>query len=206
MSTSDRTSARFRSATEFPRTVDHLSSPDANKLYGEMRDCLIFTNRSRAQLLRRNKEHKEFTLQLKADVERLQILINKLTIEKQQLVQSNQNIVSELEHEISAMTTHLDRLSTAFDPVSEDLENPTQMYWNFLALPRRFLDFIRTVKAVVLSWREERGNDLDGTGNTPVLGGSPPQLPSASESDDERRKRPQMYTDTASINRDLLDR
>jgi hypothetical protein len=45
---------RFRSATEFPRTLQGLESAEAEKLYLEMRDCLIFTNRSRSQLMRHN--------------------------------------------------------------------------------------------------------------------------------------------------------
>ena len=50
MATSDQVSARFRSATEFPKTIEGLEGVAADSLYVEMRDCLIFTNRSRAQL------------------------------------------------------------------------------------------------------------------------------------------------------------
>jgi len=205
MPASDQTPARFRSATEFPRTIDNLNHSDANNLYEEMRECLIFTNRSRGQLLRRNEEHKQSTLQLKADVERLQALINQLKLEKQQLIQDNQIVISELEREIGSMTGHLDRLSAAFEPVSEDLEDTTRMYWSFINLPKRFLDFIRTVKAVVLSWREENNND---TSIAPITSPSIPKLPGTTEieTDSDRKDKPQMYTDPASIGRDLLDR
>jgi hypothetical protein len=59
---STQPSDRFRSATEFPKTIKPLDPSEAEQLYVEMRDCLIFTNRSRAQLLRRNEEHKRNTL------------------------------------------------------------------------------------------------------------------------------------------------
>lgn len=205
MPASDPIPARFRSATEFPRAIDNLSHSDANKLYEEMRECLIFTNRSRGQLLRRNEEHKQSTLQLKADVERLQTLINQLKLDKQQLIQDNQIVISELEREIGSMTGHLDRLSAAFDPVSEDLEDTTRMYWSFLHLPKRFLDFLRTVKAIVLSWREESNNDIN---IDRIASPSTPKLPGTTEieTDGDRKEHPQMYTDPASIGRDLLDR
>lgn len=203
MATSNPRASRFRSATEFPKTIEELSHCEAVQLYVEMRECLIFTNRSRGQLLRRNEEHKQSTLKLKLDVERLQTLINQLRLEKKQLIEGNQNIVSELEREIESMTKHLDQLSSAFDPVSEDLENPTQIYWSFLALPQRFFEFIHTVKAVVLSWRKEQHQEIEGT---QIINTSIPQLPGTTARENERRERPQMYIDPASINRDLLDR
>jgi predicted RNase H-like nuclease (RuvC/YqgF family) len=202
MATPDRKPARFRSATEFPKTIENLSHPAANQLYDEIRECLIFTNRSRAQLLRRNEEHKKSTLQLKSDVERLQTLINQLTFEKQQLTQNNQLIISDLEHEIGSMTKHLDKLSAVFDAVS-DVEDLPQTQWSFLSLPSRFFSFIREVKAIVLSWREENNEEVKDIQVSIV---SRPQLPGKTEVDDNRIEQPQMYTDPASINRSLLDR
>jgi hypothetical protein len=199
MATSDQSPARFRSATEFPRTMENLSCPATDKLYEEMRACLIFTNRSRAQLLRRNEEHKQSALKLKADVERLQILINQLKLEKQQLTESNRLIISGLEREINSMTTHLDQLSDVFDKVSDIELSQTQ--WSFLALPGRFFNFLRAVKAIVLSWREERNEDEDSQ----VVSVTPPQLSAKTEVTDDRTEKPQMYTDPASLGRSLLD-
>jgi vacuolar-type H+-ATPase subunit I/STV1 len=201
MATSNQTPARFRSAVEFPQTIESLSRPEANELYEEMRACLVFTNRSRAQLLRRNEEHKQSILKLRTDVGQLQEFINQLNFEKQQLTQNQQLIISDFEHEIKTMSAHLDQLSTAFDQVS-DIENPTQSRWSFLALPNRFFDFIRAVKAVVLWWREERHESVENTQN---LAAFRPQLPGKPDQKD-RRENPQMYTDPASQGRSLLDR
>ena len=93
MSTSNQPSARFRSATEFPKTVKRLERSEADAMYEEMRDCLIFTNRSRGQLLRRNEEQKQSALKLKTDVQRLQSLINQLKLEKQQQAEGQQQII-----------------------------------------------------------------------------------------------------------------
>lgn len=198
MATSNQSSARFRSATEFPKTVESLEPFEANAVYEEMRDCLIFTNRSRAQLLRRNEEHKQSALKLKTDVQRLQSLINQLKLEKQQQAQGQQQLISNLESEILSMTTHLDQLSDAFNAVA-DIETETQTQWSFMSLPRRFFEFVRAVKAVVLWWRDERGNEE-------ALNSTSPQPLSPEEIEEDRRERPQMYEDQASIGRSLLDR
>jgi len=201
MTNSDQPLARLRSATEFPKTIEKLSRSEANSLYEEMRACLIFTNRSRAQLLRRNEEHKQSALKLKTDVGRLQVFINQLKLEKQQLAEGNQLIISELEREVQTMTKHLDQLSDAFNTVA-DLDDPAQTQWNFLALPSRFFKFIQAVRAIVLFWREERQEDA---GDTQFVSTSRPQLSGEAEISDDRRERPQMYTDPASQGRSLLD-
>lgn len=200
MAKSVQTSVRFRSATEFPKTVENLSRHEADQLYDEMRACLIFTNRSRAQLLRRNEEHKKNILGFKSDVERLQVFINQLKLEKEQLEQNKQFIISNLEHEIGSMTKHLDQLSSAFDTVS-DIENLQETQWSFLSLPKRFFNFLQAVKGIVLSWREEHSDDE----GIRISNNSRPQLPSGTEMDDERKEQPQMYQDPASIGRALLD-
>jgi hypothetical protein len=195
MATPQPPSARFRSATEFPKTIERLNPPEAEQLYIEMRDCLIFTNRSRAQLVRRNEEHKQSTLQLKSDVEQLQHLIQRLNLEKQQSVANNQQTVSELTDQITSMASHLDQLTEAFDAIA-DIENPT----GFIAQPSRFFRFIRALKAIVLFWREGQ----DDQSSSSALPGSGP-LPSGYGTDADRRSNPQMYQDQASINRSLLD-
>lgn len=204
MATSDQPSARFRSATEFPKSVDKLGRSDANQLYVEMRECLIFTNRSRAQLIRRNEEHKNSALQLKTDVERLQAAIQQINLEKQQLAESDRLIISSLKDEINPMSRHLDQLAIAFDVVS-DVDNQQQTQWSFLAMPGRFFNFMRAVKAIVLWWREDKDEDDSGR-TTQVVGGLPPQLPGGNENNDDRRDHPQMYTDPASQGRSLLDK
>jgi hypothetical protein len=202
MPASEQPSARFRSATEFPKTIDHLSLPEATVLYIEMRECLIFTNRSRAQLVRRNEEHKQSAIKLKSDVERLQGFIAQLSLEKEQLAASNQLIVSELEREINSMASHLNQLSDAFDKVA-DVENSSQLQWGMLSFPSRFMNFLRAVRAIVLFWRDERGDE--GT----ALPSGQPQLPNSPmpEADAaDRQERPQMHDDPASRGRSLLDR
>lgn len=202
MTPSEHPPDRFRSATEFPKATKALDRAKADLLYEEMRACLIFTNRSRAQLIRRNEEHKQSALKLKADVGRLQTLISQLSLEKQQSAQRNQLIVAELEQEMSAMSGHLNQLSVAFEQVA-DIENSNQAQWGFFALPRRFFNFIQAVRTIVLQWRDDN-NDVS---DQPQLSGRPqPTLSDRPESDDDRRDRPQMYDDPASQGRSLLDR
>ncbi|MCU0524879.1 MAG: hypothetical protein MUF72_08655 [Elainella sp. Prado103] len=193
--TSSSSSARFRSAAEFPKTIDQLSRSEAEHLYAEMRDCLIFTNRSRAQLIRRNEEHKQATLQVRTEVAQLQQLIQQLDLEKQQLTTHNQQVVSELTQQIVTMSGQLDQLVEAFDGIA-DVESPT----GFMAQPSRFFKFIKALKAIVLFWKDESGTD-----NLPL----PPQRAARplnlQERDADRRENPRMHQDQASINRSLLD-
>jgi len=205
MAPSDRSSARFRSATEFPKKIEKLDPSDADKLYQEMRDCLIFTNRSRAQLLRRNAEHKESTGQLKEKVERLQTLINSLTLETQTKIQAKQSTISELERELSSMANHLDELSTAFDTVAE-IETLQHAEWRLLNRPHRFGNLLKILKKVVLSWREDRPIEGKDVAQLPDSSPSPTILPSSVDSEEDRKERPQLYTDPTSINRSLLDK
>ncbi|NJM96253.1 MAG: hypothetical protein HC800_02745 [Phormidesmis sp. RL_2_1] len=82
--------ARFRPATDFPKEIRTIEPDQANALYVEMRDCLIFTNRSRAQLVRRNTEHKEKTLALRSHINTLQSLIEQLKAQKQNQIQEQE--------------------------------------------------------------------------------------------------------------------
>jgi len=184
-------SERFRSATEFPKTLDNLAPIEAERTYVELRDCLIFTNRSRSQLLRRNEEHKQKTQLVKADVERLQQLIQQLGTEKQQTAASNQQTVTELTEQIQLMSSHFDKLTEAFDGIA-DIENPV----GFMAQPSRFFRFIQALKTIILFWRDES--------DSPALTGYPVAKPPATEAD--RRENPQMYQDQASQGRSQLDR
>lgn len=200
MGTPQPSSARFRSATEFPKTIASLERAEAEQLYLEMRDCLIFTNRSRSQLLRRNEEHKQTALQLKADVAKLQQMIQELGLEKQQIVASNQQVVTELTRQMQMMAGHLDQLTEAFDGVA-DL-NLDQSPMSLLAQPKRFTRFIKLIKAIVLFWRDD---DLSSDTALPTASPSPlPPTPADVEAD--RKEHPQIYQDPASVNRSLLDR
>jgi len=188
-------SDRFRSATDFPQLITHLQPTEANEVYTEMRDCLIFTNRSRAQLVRRNEEHKQKALMLKSDVIRLQGIISQLNLEKQSLAQNQQNTINELEQELRSMTGHLDQLSRAFEDV-EDINSAMGV----MAIPGRFARFWQVLKALIVWWREEYAEDaltssrtLPGSSKTPL-------------SEQEIHDNPQLGSDPASINRSLLDK
>lgn len=154
MTNTEQPSSRFRSAQEFPKAIDHLPMQDANQVYQEMRDCLVFTNRSRAQLIRRNTEHKQNSLRLKADVERLSGFIQQLALEKEQLTISNQQVVAELEREMSVISKHLDQLSEVFDQVA-DVDSLEKTKWSYISFPSRFFNFIRAVRAIVMAWRDD---------------------------------------------------
>lgn len=203
--------ARFRSATEFPQRIDHLNLEEAHQTYTEMRDCLIFTNRSRAQLIRRNEEHKAKAIALRSNVDRLQSMIERLKQDKQALAQEQQAIITELEQEMGGMSQHLDQLSEAFSPI-EGWADPDTGQFQFMAIPQRLFAFLRTVKSIVRAWRSG-----DGPSDPPpraIAAQGPPRLPDPNrgraltpeEEAQDRRDRPQMYEDQASINRSLLDR
>lgn len=187
---------RFRSATEFPRTLQGVESAEAEKLYLEMRDCLIFTNRSRSQLMRHNSSYRGKVVQLKTDVAKLQSSINALSLEKRDLVQSREAAIAALQQEMGTLTQHLDQLSEAFDDVASfDLTGPNQ--FGFLAASGRFFKFLRAVRSIVLWWRQDETSAIH------------PSLPTGiqhSDSHDDRHKNPQMYTDPASNGRSLLDK
>lgn len=198
MSKSDTPSSGFRSASEFPKTLDNLQAEEANQLYQQMRDCLIFTNRSRGQLIRRNEEYKKSTLKLKTDVERLQGLINQLSSVKKQGSQDSQQTIQALESELQKMTSHLDQLSEAFDLMG--VNDPQHVQWG-LFTGNRLYQFWSAIRKIVLWWREENGVE-----SSTLTGSVPPQLPSEFDVDEDRREHPQMYEDSASIGRSLLDK
>lgn len=182
----NQSSARFRSATEFPKTIEGLNNNEVDILYREMRDCLVFTNRSRSQLLRRNKEHKE----------RMQVLINQLKQEKTEIAEIYRQTVTEMENEIGSMSQYLDQLSTAFDSVS-DIDNPEQAHWNYLSFPGRFFKLVQAIKSIVLWWREERTQE---TVKLPSAVSSSPLTP------EQLEEKPQMSQDPRSIGQSLLDK
>jgi methyl-accepting chemotaxis protein len=191
MATSNHPTERFRSATDFPKTVEHLSASDVSQLYVEMRDCLIFTNRSRSQLVRRNDEHKQTVVTLRSDVAPFQQLVSQLAQEKQVLTQNNQDVVAALEQELNTMTSHLDQISQAFKEV-EDIGSPM----GAMAFPSRFNRFWRALRALITWWREE---------NDGVNSGALPPASSLSLNQEDRQEKPQMHSDPASVQRSLRD-
>jgi hypothetical protein len=198
----NQTPDRFRPATDFPKDVSRLQRDELERTYLEMRECLVFTNRSRGQLLRRNEEHKQTSLQLRADVVKLQVSIQKLAQEKQQLAASSQALLQGMEQELMAMGDRLETLSSAFDAVA-DVETAERMQWSFLTLPQRFLNFLNAVRSIVNWWREEQG--IEATPSQPALPPAKRKLTPEEEAID-RRENPHLYTDTASVQRANLDR
>ncbi|HEY9895561.1 MAG TPA: hypothetical protein V6D34_09145 [Candidatus Sericytochromatia bacterium] len=192
MATSKHPTERFRSATDFPKTVEHLSASDVSQLYVEMRDCLIFTNRSRSQLVRRNEEHKQTVVTLRSDVARLQQLINQVAQDKQVLAQNKQDVITALEQELGTMSSHLDQISRAFKDV-EDINGPM----GAMAFPVRFNRFWRALRALVIWWREENDEGMDS--------GALPPASSPSLNQEDRQEKPQMHSDPASVQRSLRD-
>ncbi|WP_404783648.1 hypothetical protein [Altericista sp. CCNU0014] len=196
VSSSKSNPARFRSATEFPRSLQGIETTEAEKLYLEMRDCLIFTNRSRSQLMRHNNGYRDKVAQLKTDVAKLQSGIDALSLEKRDLVQSKQDAIAALQQEMSTLTQHLDQLSEAFDDVANfDVSGPNQ--FGFLASSGKFFRFLRAVRSIVLWWRQDE---------PPTVQSSLPANTHPSNNSEDRRNNPQMYTDPASNGRSLLDK
>ncbi|MGQ9872718.1 hypothetical protein [Leptodesmis sp.] len=91
------------------------------------------------------------------------------------------------------MTNRMDQLSQAFSDVG-DVNNAMGV----MAIPGRFSRFWQALKALVLWWREEYGDDLPE--NSSTLPDSAP-----TPTDEDRRNNPQMYTDPASVQRSERD-
>ncbi|KPQ35476.1 MAG: Baculovirus polyhedron envelope protein, PEP, C terminus [Phormidesmis priestleyi Ana] len=194
MAASTTDTQRFRSATDFPQQIQTLEREQANALYAEMRECLIFTNRSRAQLVRRNTEHKDKTLQLRDKIGNLQGLINQLQTQKQTQLAEREAIITQLAGEMQEMDAQLNTLSQAFDAVG-DVESEAQSQWGRLLFPKRILSLLKAVKALMQWYKKDE---------TPEITGGAIEIEVIDE--EHRRDYPHQYTDQASINRDLLDR
>lgn len=194
MAASTTDTQRFRSATDFPQQIQTLEREQANALYAEMRDCLIFTNRSRAQLVRRNTEHKDTTLQLRNKIGNLQGLINQLQTQKQSQLAERESIIAQLAGEMQEMDAQLNTLSQAFDAVG-DVESEAQSQWGRILFPSRILRLLKAVKALMQWYKKDE---------TPEITGGAIEIEVIDEK--HRRDYPHQYTDQASVNRDLLDR
>ncbi|WP_338430231.1 hypothetical protein [Synechococcus elongatus] len=181
-------SARFRPATDFPRSITGLERSAAESLYAEMRDCLIFTNRSRGQLIRRNQEYRNTATQLQADVQRLQALIRILEVDRIQLEASKQQVIAELQAEFTIVSRHLDELSSAFDEI-QDFDESSTTTLGLFANAARLVKFLKRIRTIVQFWRQPD-----------------PAQPAITHTEQDRRDRPQMYDDSASNGRSLLDR
>jgi hypothetical protein len=198
---------RFRPATDFPQQIGTLEREQADSLYVEMRECLIFTNRSRAQLMRRNTEHKDKALKLRGDLSHLQSLIDQLQAQKQMQLAEREAIIAQLAGEMKEMDTQLGTLSDAFDAVG-DVAGEAQAQWGRLLFPARIMNLLKAVKALMQWYKKDDDPDLSNSmipvGNTPNPSDGMIQIDIIDEQ--HRRDYPHQYTDQASINRDLLDR
>lgn len=201
MASSASSTARFRSATDFPQGIQELERSQGEALYQEMRDCLVFTNRSRAQLIRRNSEHKDKTLALREKISHFQSLIDQLQNQKQEQLQQKESIIDQLAAEMAELHSQMGLLSEAFEAVG-DPESEMQRHWGQISFPQRFMRLIKAVKTLMQWWH--RQDDSPDS----LEGGSPVVVIDSEDDDDgqDRRDRPQLYSDQASINRSLLDR
>lgn len=189
-------SERFRSASDFPANVSGMNPAELEQIYAEMRDCLIFTNRSRGQLIRHNTSYRTKVNQLQTDVGRLQSLIQQLEADKIQIETSRQQVVKALKAEVATVSKHLDDLSGAFEEV-QDFEESLTTPMGFLAAPGRVIRFLRRVSAIVKFWRQKEEPEAISLPRSQQL--------TLLDTEDDRRDRPQMYTDPASIQRSLRD-
>jgi len=170
----------------------------ASSMYEEMRDCLIFTNRSRAQLLRRNSEHKETTLQLRDRLTHFQSLIDQLKNQKQAQLLEKEALINQLAEEMTEMSTQLGTLSDAFSEVG-DVEAEAQTHWGQLVFPARIVRLLRAVRSVMLWWNQRDGQSLPE--DSDVV-----EIVHANATEADKQDQPQMHSDQASTGRYLLDR
>ncbi|MFK8182557.1 MAG: hypothetical protein AB8B99_04225 [Phormidesmis sp.] len=197
MTSSASSAARFRPATDFPKEVGLLERDQLDALYVEMRACLIFTNRSRGQLIRRNTEHKEKALALRSRIDTLQGLISQLQMQKQSQLQERESLIHQLAGEMEEMSSQLNTLSQAFDVVG-DLEPEAQPQWGRMLLPSRIMQLLSAVKSLMQWWRTQDKSDFEDRTHPVELAGD--------VDEQDRLDHPERYTDQASINRSLLDR
>ena len=192
----------FRSATEFPKTIQDLETAEADRVYREIRNYLISTNRSQGQLRRYNQNYRKDIQAYKAEIgelrdvrDRLQLAINNLATEKQDILVQKGQAITLLQSEVENLTSHLDNLADAFDGVIDFNDSTAQ--WGSQSFVGRVRRFLNAVRHIVLWWRKER--------TLPPSASPQPQLPPNTVADDDRRDNPQMYTDPASVNRALSD-
>jgi hypothetical protein len=196
MTASSQNAARFRPATDFPKTVSTLAPEEVVVLYDEMRECLLFTNRSRGQLIRRNSEHKEKAVALRSCIGTLQGLIDQLQSQKQNQLQESETIIAQLASEMREMDSQLNTLSQAFDAVG-DIESEAQSQWGRLLFPTRIMALLKAVRSLMQWYKKD---------DKPTLGPDAAIVEVGTVDEQHRRDYPEQYTDQASINRDLLDR
>lgn len=202
MAAASSKTARFRSATDFPLKIESLDKEQTALLYAEMRECLIFTNKSRGQLIRRNTEHKDKVVNLRANIIHLQGLINQLQTQKQSQLKDREALIAQLSSEVTDMNTQLNTLSEAFESVG-DLEADAETHWGRLMFPQRILKLLQAVRSLMQWWhRQDDSRPLTDNQTTPSLEGAEVNL----IDEQHRRDYPHLYTDQASVNRDLLDR
>lgn len=197
MTSSASNAARFRPATDFPKNTGGCEREQVDALYAEMRECLIFTNRSRGQLIRRNTEHKEKALALRSRIDTLQGLINQLQTQKQSQLQERESLINQLAGEMEEMSSQLNTLSQAFDAVG-DLETEAQPQWGRMLFPSRIMRLLSAVKSLMQWWRTQDNSQFEDTSSPAELVGD--------VDEQDRLDHPERYTDQASINRSLLDR
>ncbi|PZD73578.1 hypothetical protein C1752_02054 [Acaryochloris thomasi RCC1774] len=205
MDSKDQYTQEFRSATEFPKTIDGLDSSEADLMYREIRAYLVRTNRSQGQLKRYNNDYRsdikiyktEIT-ELQNTTSRLQLAINSLAAQKQEIFQEKVEAINLLEEEIGNLSSHLDTLSNAFDGIV-GFDSPNAQ-WGSQSFTQRVFAFLKSVRQIVQWWRRDNPQ--------PVVEGSQGNvLPSVIQNgtNDDRIENPRMHTDPASINRALRD-
>jgi hypothetical protein len=194
MATSSPQPNRFRPATDFPQQISTLEREDADSLYVEIRKCLIFTNQSRGQLIRRNTEHKDKALKLRGDLGHLQGLIDQLQAQKQMQLAEKETIIAQLAEQMMEINEQIGTLSEAFDAVG-DVEGEAQAQWGRLLFPTRIMRLLKAVKALMQWYKKDEPASLsDGVIEIDII------------DEQHRRDYPHQYTDQASINRDSLNR
>lgn len=192
----------FRSATEFPASIQELGIKEADQIYCEIRQYLVSTNRSQGQLRRYNESYRQDISKYRDNIsdlqktrDNLQLAINQLTTEKKELLNEKSEAIELLEQEVTNLSSHLDTLSEAFEGII-DFDDPN-VQWASTGFMTRVLNFLKSVRRIVQWWNTD--DQLPSTEKHESL------PPSQENIAIEKRENPRMYTDPASINRALRD-
>ncbi|KAI9135116.1 hypothetical protein [Acaryochloris sp. CCMEE 5410] len=192
----------FRSATEFPTSIQELDIKEADRVYCEIRQYLVSTNRSQGQLRRYNESYRQDISKYRDNIsdlqktrDNLQLAINQLTAEKKELLNDKSEAIELLEQEVTNLSGNLDTLSEAFEGII-DFDDPN-VQWASTSFMTRVWNFLKSVRLIVRGWNIE--DQLPSTADHESL---PPSRENIAM---EERENPRMYTDPASINRALRD-
>ncbi len=184
---------------QLPPPFRQVAMEQIEPLYQQMRDAIIAQRYRKIQL--ENQELRAQLAQWQEEKGQLQELLSRSALEKVQSTDQERQTILELQEESAIMGSRLDELVEAF----EQVDNGSGGQWNFMAMaaPYKLIRFREALKGIV-DWWQSDDDELPPSSQSTSLPPTPPTSPRQIEQD--RRDRPQLHDDPASMGRSLLDR